>query len=101
MSSKDQPVLASAVPGDHGTPIASQRTLGNLDDAVKYVMHKHGLTGAVLAGGLGRRLGGVDKGFLPVAGRPMIERVLACLVPQVDKILINANRHKTEYARYG
>jgi molybdopterin-guanine dinucleotide biosynthesis protein A len=43
----------------------------------------------------------VDKGLMPVAGRPLIERVLGCLLPQVDCILINANRHCTEYARYG
>lgn len=63
--------------------------------------HKQGITGAILAGGLGRRLGGVDKGLMPVAGRPLIERVLGCLLPQVDQILINANRHRAEYARYG
>lgn len=62
---------------------------------------KPGITGAILAGGLGRRLDGQDKGLMPVAGRPLIERVLACLVPQVDAVLINANRHHVEYARYG
>jgi molybdenum cofactor guanylyltransferase len=63
--------------------------------------HKPSVTGAILAGGLGRRLGGVDKGLMPVAGRPLVERVLACLLPQVDQVLINANRHRAEYARYG
>jgi molybdopterin-guanine dinucleotide biosynthesis protein A len=64
-------------------------------------MQKQSLTGAVLAGGLGRRLGGIDKGLLPVSGHPLIERVLGCLVPQVDQVIINANRHQAEYARYG
>lgn len=66
-------------------------------------MKKHipGITGVVLAGGLGRRLGGIDKGLLPVAGRPLIERSLACLIPQVDQVMINANRNAAEYARYG
>jgi molybdopterin-guanine dinucleotide biosynthesis protein A len=63
--------------------------------------HLSGITGAILAGGLGRRMGGADKGLMPVAGLPQIERVLGCLVPQVDRILINANRHVDEYARYG
>ncbi|HXG29318.1 MAG TPA: molybdenum cofactor guanylyltransferase MobA [Nevskiales bacterium] len=63
--------------------------------------HTPSVTGAILAGGLGRRLGGVDKGLMPVAGQPLIERALACLLPQVDQVLINANRHHAEYARYG
>lgn len=62
---------------------------------------KDGITGVVLAGGLGRRLGGTDKGLMPVAGHPLIERVLGSLAPQVDRLLINANRHAAEYARYG
>jgi molybdopterin-guanine dinucleotide biosynthesis protein A len=62
---------------------------------------KHNLTGAVLAGGLGRRLGGIDKGLMTVGGLPMVERVLGSLVPQVDRVLINANRHAPQYARYG
>jgi molybdopterin-guanine dinucleotide biosynthesis protein A len=62
---------------------------------------KPGITGAILAGGMGRRLGGVDKGLMTVAGRPQVERILDCLAPQVDQILINANRHREEYARYG
>jgi molybdenum cofactor guanylyltransferase len=61
----------------------------------------YSITGAILAGGLGRRLGGVDKGLMNVAGRPLVERLLGCLVPQVDRVLINANRHVDEYARYG
>ena len=63
--------------------------------------HQPGITGAILAGGLGRRMGGVDKGQLAVAGVPLIERVLGCLLPQVEHILINANRHTAEYDRYG
>jgi molybdopterin-guanine dinucleotide biosynthesis protein A len=62
---------------------------------------KPGITGVILAGGLGRRLGGVDKGLMPVAGRPLIERTLGCLLPQVDHILINANRNTAHYSRYG
>lgn len=60
-----------------------------------------GITGVILAGGQGRRLGGRDKGLMPVAGRPLIERNLACLIPQVEQVMINANRNVSEYTRYG
>ena len=51
------------------------------------------ITGLVLAGGQGRRMGTVDKGLVPLAGRPMVAHVLERLAPQVDDILINANQH--------
>lgn len=44
---------------------------------------------------------GRDKGLLPLAGRPLIAHVLDALRPQVDAVLINANRHLDEYARLG
>ena len=59
------------------------------------------LAAAILAGGEGRRVGGSDKGLLPLAGRPLIERVVGVLKPQVGSILICANRHAGEYARFG
>jgi molybdopterin-guanine dinucleotide biosynthesis protein A len=60
-----------------------------------------GVTGIVLAGGQGRRMGGVDKGLQPLHGEPMIAAVLARLAPQVDEILINANQNLDAYARFG
>ena len=59
------------------------------------------VTGLVLAGGLGRRMGGEDKGLVPLAGRPMVEHVLDALRPQVASVLINANRNRERYALYG
>lgn len=59
------------------------------------------LTGLVLAGGQARRMGGLDKGLVPLAGRPMIEYVLEALRPQVGRLLVNANRNLDAYARYG
>jgi molybdopterin-guanine dinucleotide biosynthesis protein A len=59
------------------------------------------VTGLVLAGGLGRRMGGEDKGFVELAGRPMVEHVLDALRPQVGSVLINANRNLDRYAGYG
>ncbi|MCB1748080.1 MAG: molybdenum cofactor guanylyltransferase [Gammaproteobacteria bacterium] len=56
------------------------------------------ITGCILAGGLGRRFDGVDKGLLPLAGRPLVAHVLARLRPQVDAVVISANRNLADYA---
>ena len=64
-------------------------------------MQARDLTGLVLAGGQARRMGGVDKGLVAIAGRPMIEHVLDALRPQVGELMINANRNLERYARYG
>lgn len=57
--------------------------------------------GIILAGGEGRRLGGVDKGLVNAQGRPLIEYVIDALDTEVDDILIIANRHHDSYASYG
>ena len=59
------------------------------------------ISGIVLAGGLGRRMGGVDKGLQPLRGKPMVEWVLARLAPQVDDIVINANQNIERYQAFG
>lgn len=59
------------------------------------------LTGVILAGGAGRRMGGLDKGLVPFRGRPMVAWVIEALAPQVDEILIIANRNHDAYARFG
>ena len=46
-------------------------------------------------------MGGMDKGLVELAGRPMIEHVLDALRPQVGALLINANRNLDRYAAYG
>ncbi len=59
------------------------------------------VTGVLLAGGRGSRMGGEDKGLIPLAGKPMAETVLARLAPQVHDIIISANRHAADYAALG
>ena len=59
------------------------------------------ITGLVLAGGQGSRLGGSDKGLVPWRGRPLIEHVIERLSPQVDGLLISANRNRERYAEFG
>ena len=59
------------------------------------------ITGVILAGGLGRRMGGVDKGLQLLAGRPLAAHVAERLAPQVGSLLINANRSQADYAALG
>lgn len=62
---------------------------------------RHDLTGLVLAGGQGRRMGGVDKGLQPLHGKPLAQHVLERLRPQVGALLISANRNLDLYRAYG
>jgi molybdenum cofactor guanylyltransferase len=59
------------------------------------------ITGLVLAGGLGRRMGGVDKGLQDFRGEPMVAHVIRRLAPQVESLLINANQNIERYAAFG
>jgi molybdopterin-guanine dinucleotide biosynthesis protein A len=59
------------------------------------------VTGIVLAGGMGRRMGGVDTGLVELDGKPMVAHVLARLRPQVDAVLVNANQNPDRYASFG
>ena len=60
-----------------------------------------GLSGLILAGGQGSRMGGRDKGLVSYRGRPLVDHVIECLAPQVDELLISANRNLDDYARRG
>ena len=55
----------------------------------------------ILAGGQGSRMGGADKGLVVYEGRPLVEWVLDALTPQVDELVISANRNLDTYATYG
>lgn len=59
------------------------------------------LAAVILAGGAGRRMGGADKGLVAYQGRPLVEWVLDAVTPQVDEVVISANRNLERYARYG
>jgi molybdenum cofactor guanylyltransferase len=47
--------------------------------------------GILLAGGLARRMGGGDKPMRAIAGRTILDRVIARLRPQCDPLILNAN----------
>jgi molybdenum cofactor guanylyltransferase len=59
------------------------------------------ITGLLLAGGQGSRMGHADKGLQPFRGTTMAAHVLDRLRPQVGALLINANRNAEQYARFG
>ena len=59
------------------------------------------ITGVILSGGKSRRMAGTDKGLMDFLGKPMIAHVLQRLAPQVDEILISANREPDRYAVFG
>jgi molybdopterin-guanine dinucleotide biosynthesis protein A len=59
------------------------------------------VTGVVLAGGQGSRMGGVDKGLQMFAGKAMVAHAVERLAPQVGELLINANRNPEAYAQFG
>ena len=58
------------------------------------------ITGLVLAGGRGSRMGGIDKGLASYQGRPLIASVTERLSPQVSEILISCNRNPIAYRNY-
>ena len=66
-----------------------------------YKINKEDITGVVLAGGQARRMQGQDKGLIMLGETPMIEIILDIFVPQVGKLIINANRNHEDYAKYG
>lgn len=58
------------------------------------------LTGMILAGGEGRRMGGRDKGLEPFAGLPLVAHVAKRFDGHVSELLINANRNADAYALF-
>ncbi len=59
------------------------------------------ITGLILAGGRGSRMGGVDKGLQNHRGLPLAMHALMRLQPQVGALLINANRNLGAYEALG
>ncbi len=64
-------------------------------------MRRDEVTAVVLCGGAGARLGSVDKTMVPLAGRPLVEHVVAALAPQVGGFVISVGRDATTYASLG
>jgi len=59
------------------------------------------ISGLILAGGRGTRMGGVDKGLQLHLGVPLAQHALQRLRPQVAALLLNANRNLPIYQAMG
>jgi molybdopterin-guanine dinucleotide biosynthesis protein A len=59
-----------------------------------------GIVGVVLAGGRSQRMGGREKAFLELAGRPMLAHIIARFAPQVSHLAINANGDPARFAPF-
>lgn len=59
------------------------------------------ITGLVLAGGQGTRMGGIDKGLQLLDGTPLALHALRRLAPQVGTVLVSANRNHSAYEAFG
>ena len=65
------------------------------------MLRSEDITGIVLAGGMGRRMGGVDKGLVLLGGKPMAAHAIARLLPQVGALIVNANQNRERYEALG
>ncbi|MGY0197291.1 molybdenum cofactor guanylyltransferase MobA [Leptothrix sp. BB-4] len=72
-----------------------------MNDATPTDDLRHRITGLVLSGGEGRRMGGLDKGLQAHAGTPLAQRAAQRLAPQVGTLALNANRHLDDYRAWG
>lgn len=64
-------------------------------------MDTSSITGLILAGGRGSRMGCVDKGLQMFRGKPMVAHVIERLAPQVQGLLLNANQNLEVYQGFG
>lgn len=59
------------------------------------------ISAIILAGGRATRMGGADKGLVQLQGKPLVQHVIERIRPQVDEIIINANREISAYQAFG
>jgi len=64
-------------------------------------MKFHHTEAIVLTGGRGARMGGLDKGLVELCGKPLVQWVTDSIAPQVDGVILSANRNLDEYKKLG
>lgn len=64
-------------------------------------MNAPAISAIILAGGRGQRMGEVDKGLQLLQGKPLVAWVAECVAPQVDEVLVSANRNLERYRELG
>ena len=79
--------------------LGAARRCGRID--VGEMIDANDITGLILAGGRGSRMGGVDKGLQNFNGMPLALHTLMRLAPQVGQVMINANRNLSAYESFG
>jgi len=77
----------------------SARVPGN--DEVGVTGNEKTVTGVLLAGGLGRRMGGGDKPLKSLGGQPILDLVIERARPQVDALVLNVNGDTSRFSSYG
>ena len=77
---------------------ARHKRKGESDDVTQGALN---IPGVLLAGGLARRMGGGDKPMRTIAGRTILDRVIARLKPQCDGLILNANGDPARFAAFG
>lgn len=65
------------------------------------MLNKEFITGLILAGGRGTRMGSIDKGLQLLDGLPMVAHVIQRLTPQVGHLMISANQNLEAYRQFG
>lgn len=75
--------------------------LGRLRVLERTIEKKPLIAGVILAGGQGRRMGGVNKGLQKFRGKLLVEWAIERFGPQVDELLISSNQDHGAYAEYG
>jgi molybdopterin-guanine dinucleotide biosynthesis protein A len=65
------------------------------------IIARNDITGLILAGGRGSRMGGIDKGLQPYRGQTLVAHALERLGPQVGTLMVNANRNLERYQALG
>jgi molybdopterin-guanine dinucleotide biosynthesis protein A len=65
------------------------------------MIERHDVTGIIVCGGEGSRLGGRDKPLEPIHGTPLVGHVYRRLAPQVARVIVSCNRNELAYAPWG
>lgn len=64
-------------------------------------VHDGDVAGLILAGGRGRRMGGIDKPFAPFGGRRLIEHVIERIRRQVSRVAVSGAGEAARFAGFG
>lgn len=65
------------------------------------MIKREDITAVILAGGRGKRMGGVDKGLVEFEDRPLVAHAIELISPQVNTLFISANRNLVRYQQFG